>query len=465
MNTSSLNNTLSHLATGIFLILVALTFSGCTGSKSLSKKAAKLEEAGLYSDAALFYYNSLLKNQNNIDARIGLAKNGQRVLNDKIDDFTKANAMGETKEAVYNYLDAMAYYDKIERLGLDLEYPKYIAEDFDKVKADYIRGLYDESNELMASKKFERAKKLLKEIERLEPDYKNISDLKNTATNEPLYLTAVKHFDEGRYRLAYYEFDEIYRNDPNYKDAALLRGECLDLGKFPVAIGDFDNTSGSKGVESRLKAFVITELSELNDPFLRIVERDNLEMVLEEQRMNLSGIVDESTAVQVGNLLGAKAIITGTVISFKERPGRLQVSDKKGYEAYRVKLYNKEEDRHYYQTRYKPVNYKEYYNANEVTLSFQYKAISLETGEVLFSNISEKKMADDVYYASYGGEVTNLYPANSDGVITGRRDKSRLLNLLRADRSLKSTEELANQAFTAVASDLSSELNRLMRDR
>jgi curli biogenesis system outer membrane secretion channel CsgG len=440
-----------------------LLLQGCNGSKSLSKKASKLEEAGLYSDAALFYYNSLLKNRNNIDARIGLTKMGQRMLNDKVDDFTKTKALGETKNAVYAYLEAMAYHDKVERLGIDLEYPRYIADDYEDVKAQYIKELYNESNELMADKKFNEATIILKEIEKLEPGYKDVSSLKNTAVNEPLYLAAVSHFDAGRYRLAYYEFDDIYRVDPNYKDASILRDECLDLGKFPVAIGEFKNSSSKKGVNDRLTAFVITELSAINDPFLRIVERDNLEMILEEQRMSLSGVVDQGTAVEVGNLLGAKAIITGTVLTYEERKGNLKVSEKKGYEGYRVKLYNKEEDKHYYQTRYKPVSYREYYNANEVTISFQYKAISLETGEVLFSNIAEKKLSDDVYYAAYDGEVTNLFPANDEGVLTSRMEKNRLLGLLRAERTLKSVEQLANQAYSVIASDISSELTKLLR--
>ncbi len=444
-------------------MVIGLIAYGCNGSKSLSKKAVKLEEAGLYSDAALFYYNSLLKNRNNVDARIGLTKMGQRMLNNKVDEFTKTKAMGETKEAVYSYLEAMAYHDKVERLGIDLTYPRYITDDYEDVKAAYIKELYNESNELMADKKFNQATILLKEIEQLEPGYKDVSELKNTAVNEPLYIAAVQHFDGGRYRLAYYEFDEIYRVDPNYKDVAVLRDECLDLGKFPVAIGEFKNSSSQRGVNDRLTAFVITELSAINDPFLKIVERDNLELILEEQRMSLSGIVDEGTAVEVGNLLGAKAIITGTVISYNERKGRLKVSDKKGFESYSVKLYNKEEDKHYYQTRYKPVTYKEYYNANEVSISFQYKAISLETGEVLFSDIAEKKISDDVYYASYEGEATNLFPANDDGVITSRADKNRLLGMLRAERTLKTVDQLANNAYSSIASDLASELTKLMR--
>jgi len=451
------------LSSFLIAFVSILLLSGCNGSKSLSKKAGKLEEAGLYSDAALFYYNSLLKNRNNIDARIGLTKMGQRMLNNKVDEFTKTKAMGETKDAVYAYLEAMAYHDKVERLGIDLTYPRYITDDYEDVKAAYVKELYNESNDLMADKRFDQATVILKEIEKLEPGYKDVSALKNTAVNEPLYLAAVRHFDAGRYRLAYYEFDEIYRADPNYKDAGILREECLDLGKFPVAIGEFKNSSSRRGVNDRLTAFVITELSAINDPFLKIVERDNLELILEEQRMSLSGIVDEGTAVEVGNLLGAKAIITGTVLSYDERKGQLKVSEKRGYEGYRVKLYNKEQDKHYYQTRYKPVTYKEYYNANEVSISFQYKAISLETGEVLFSDISEKKISDDVYYASYDGEATNLFPANDDGVMTSRSDKNRLLSMLRAERSLKTVDQLANNAYSTIASDLSSELTKLMR--
>ena len=62
------------------------------------------------------------------------------------------------------------------------------------------------------------------------------------------------------------------------------------------------------------------------------------------------------------------------------------------YESYQLKLYNKEEQKYYYETRYRAVKYTEYYNTNEVSISFQYKAISLETGEVLFSKVVNKNI-------------------------------------------------------------------------
>ena len=44
-----------------------------------------------------------------------------------------------------------------------------------------------------------------------------------------------------------------------------------------------------------------------------MVERHLLDKVLEEQKLGLSGIIDENTAKKVGRLLGADAICTGTV--------------------------------------------------------------------------------------------------------------------------------------------------------
>jgi len=445
-------------------LVVVAGVQACNSSKSLSKKGAQLEEAGLYNDAALFYYNALLKNSSNIDARIGLSKAGQRVLNDKIDDFTKARAMEEYRDAVYAYKDAMDYRTKVEKLGIKLEAPSYLADDYEEAKRILIKGLYDEGNKHLVNKEFDKANKIFEEIHRLDPDYKDIDNLKDVSRNEPIYIAAVDHFDQGRYRKAYYEFEKIYKVNPSYKDIGILREECLDKGKYPVAIAPFENSSGKKGIEKKIQAFVITELSGLNDPFLRIVERDNMEMVMEEQRLSLSGIVDESTAAEVGNILGAKAILTGKVLTYSANEGKLQSSRKKAFEGYQVKLYNKLEDKVYYETRYKPVSYTEYYNLNEVDLTFQFKAVSLETGEILFSDVVQKKENSEVHYASYDGEATNLYPSKDNRVVTSSRDRRQLVNLVRSNREIKTVTELSNDAYREAAQEVASDLYKFMKD-
>ncbi len=445
----------------LFVALAAIA-GGCSGSKSLAKKGDQLQAAGLYTDAATFYFNALLRNQNNVDARIGLNQTAQRVLNDKYDVFSKARAMEEHKTAVQAYQDAEAYREKVQRLGIKLDAANHYAQDYEEVKEIYLRNLYNRGNDLMADRKFDEANACFKEIALLDPNYKDLRELKNIAKNEPVYLDGTTLFDSRNYRQAYYKFDEIFRADPGYKDVAVLRGECLDLGKYPVAIMPVENSSGKKDVEKRVHAFVITELASANNPFLRIVERENMDVILREQRLNLSGIIDERTASQVGNLLGAKVIITGNVLSYNTIAGKMRVTEKDGYAAYQVKLHNKETDKHYYETRYRPVKYQEYYNRNETTFSFQYKGISLETGEVLFSRIVDKSYDSQVYYGAYPGEVTHLYPAGSNGVITSQRDKNLLMELMRANREIKSIDQLSNEAFAAAARDLSSDIVNLL---
>jgi len=198
------------------LVLILLMGAhSCNTSKSLSKKGAQLEEAGLYNDAALFYYNALLKKSSNIDARIGLSKAGQRVLNDKIDEFTRARAMEEYRDAVYAYKDAMDYRNKVEKLGIQLEAPSYLADDYEEAKNILIKELYDQGNEHLVNKDFNKANKIFEEIHRLDPDYKDIDNLKDVSRNEPIYIEAVNLFDQQQYRKAYYEFEKIYKINPS----------------------------------------------------------------------------------------------------------------------------------------------------------------------------------------------------------------------------------------------------------
>lgn len=446
----------------VFLLL-ALLGSACSGSKGLAKKGSELDEAGLYADAANFYFNALVRNSNNVDARIGLASTSRKVLNDKLDEFSRLRAMDEHHKAFAAYEDAMDYKARIARFGISHDVASHYADDFAYSKSVVLNDLYQKGSDLMAERRFDEAKATFLQVAKIDPNYKDVSELKGIARNEPLYVSATQQFDEGRYRQAYYGFDQIYSNDPDYKDVKVLREECLNLGKYPIAVSPFDNASGVNDVEKRVYAFFVTALSEIDDPFIRIIERENMDMILEEQRLSLSGIVNPNTASQVGNLLGAKALITATVLSYSTNSGRVRRTERDGFESYSVKLFNAETQRNYYETRYKPVQYSEYYQNNEARISVQYKAISLESGELLFSRIVEKVVNDEMYYAAYDGEVNNLIPAGPQGEIGSNRDRQRLQSLIRAPRNIKPVEELTSRAFVAAADELSNDVKSMMK--
>ena len=84
--------------------------------------------------------------------------------------------------------------------------------------------------------------------------------------------------------------------------------------QITVAIADFKNSSDSfyfNSWEQSVPDFLKSELSRSDE--ILVVERRQLEAVLEEQALSMTGLVDSSTAQKVGNLLGAEYVINGTI--------------------------------------------------------------------------------------------------------------------------------------------------------
>ena len=75
----------------------------------------------------------------------------------------------------------------------------------------------------------------------------------------------------------------------------------------------------SKGITDML----ITELSA--SPAMRVVERDRLQKLIEEQDLSASKRVDEATAVRLGKILGARHLIMGGFVIDPKQRMRLDV--------------------------------------------------------------------------------------------------------------------------------------------
>jgi TolB-like protein len=86
-------------------------------------------------------------------------------------------------------------------------------------------------------------------------------------------------------------------------------------GKPTVAIMYFNNNVFTKdakdydGLSKGVADFLITEMSA--NPGIRVIERDQVQKLIDEQRLVAGGQVDRETAVKVGKLLGAQHMIFG----------------------------------------------------------------------------------------------------------------------------------------------------------
>lgn len=88
-----------------------------------------------------------------------------------------------------------------------------------------------------------------------------------------------------------------------------------------IAVLPFDN-AGSYGQDKEnfdalqrgIAGMLISELSA--NPAARVVERERIQQLLDEQRLADSGRVDARTAARIGKLVGARYVVTGSFIDF-----------------------------------------------------------------------------------------------------------------------------------------------------
>jgi len=93
------------------------------------------------------------------------------------------------------------------------------------------------------------------------------------------------------------------------------------VGELPyIAVFTFEDTNEEENRGSLGKTFaemLTTALIQSNR--FQVLERSQLDIILEEQALGLTGAVDEETAVDVGKLLGIDAVVVGSTIILKNQ--------------------------------------------------------------------------------------------------------------------------------------------------
>ncbi len=104
-----------------------------------------------------------------------------------------------------------------------------------------------------------------------------------------------------------------FAGDPYKTMAKDLARAIKRLNKPVVAIMSFPyhngvENSGSSIVSERLTSRITGMKG------IRVVERNLIKKILEEQKLTQSGVIDPSSAKQLGKMLGVNVIVTGTLI-------------------------------------------------------------------------------------------------------------------------------------------------------
>lgn len=441
--------------------VVACALPGCNGSKAFVKRAEKMEEAGLMDQAANLYYTAVVKKPTNIEAMVGLKRSGQIVLAQHIASFDEAVAYNQRENALDAWHRAEAWDSKLEAVGVDLAFPEGKRSTYESVKNAFLDASYRQANILLEQEMFDEALREFDAILALDPAYQDTPALRNVAYCEPRYRRGVLAQEGERFREAHREFADITSTDAGFKDASARLSDVLEDGRFTVALVEFKNGSSRLNLEVKIQTLVEQALMNSDDPFLRVVDRESLSLILQEQSMGLSGLTSGGD-VEIGNILGAKALLKATITTCDHRQSRLSQSYQTGYEQYQVERIN-EEGKKYKETLYRQVQYREFVQDASVDIACTFKFISTTTGEVVASNTLYGRASDNIRYIEYDGVTSKFYLGGNSGAQTGtvaRQERDRLLN---ARRSIRGVDALTDEAGQRLASQIQQAIETELR--
>ncbi|MAW65936.1 MAG: hypothetical protein CMD18_07060 [Flavobacteriales bacterium] len=452
-----------------FLFLLTILLASCNGSKAYTKKATKLAAAGIHKEAIEYYIQALNRDRSNVEAQIGLRKSGAEVISNYQSKFFKEYNSNNYRSAVYTYIDIQAFKKKTSSYNVEFNLPGNLIEDYLDAKNKFLEEEFELANRLMSEEQFEGAEAVFLEIQKIEPTYKegDLEKLKEIAQLEPPYRKGNEFLDLGKNRSAYFEFKKVVGKNPSYKDAKYKLNEALELSQYPVAVLKFKNYSGDRDAAAITEANVINNLLSNKGPFLKVLDRTHMDKLLDEQYLAMNGWVEGSGAVKTGQILGAKAILSGKILSVKSEVRSPKARKEKAYKRRAEKYYNKETKRTETKYIYDKIYYNNFKGYTQVSASFQYILVSTETGEVLDSGIEEERFRSEVNYNTYSGNYNNLYPgtwnarfqdSSSDRVYTARSRVNNFRSDFTANKNMRASSELRMDALKSIGESVAKKI-------
>lgn len=451
----------------VSILVMAVLLMSCA-SKRLVKKGTELEQAGMTKEAAAYYYRALLKNSDNVDAKVSLKRAGQVKLDGMLHDFSKAYERSQTQKAVKLYNKARAYHNKVAREGVNLLFPEKYDSYYREVKNKHLERKYKEGYKLLQREHFGKAESVFREIKALDPGYKNVDELFTEAQNEPLYREAKEAMQAEKYRTAYDLYDEILRNAGSYKSAENLKAKALQEGEVTIALLPFSGYQAGSQIHREIMAEIESELTHLSNPFIKIIDRSHTRRIIHNHNIDFTSISSAQSTSRAGQLVGAKAFLHGNIIDIRKTPGELKKEDRKGYLKEEYKVKDAATGKPITKTRFKKVTYREYERENHAECTLIFKLIASETGEILASDKISAAAEDKVHYAKFDGDSDKLVPgywkyknrsSERDEIQDSFFRRSSLQSLFNNRTAIKPMEELTDEAIEKAARQIARNIN------
>ena len=396
-----------------FLVGLVLCFLlvSCDPSKRFMKQGNQQFEIGNMDGAANFYYNVLLVQPDNKEAKEALSKSGNQVLQGKFLTFSKHVIANEADLSVKQYLYCKKYFDRCKSVGVLLEWPSMYDPIYEDIKNEYISNKFDEGVKFMRNNKYAEGEQVFNEIAAIDSCYRNATVMRLKSIIEPLYQHGIRMKKEGNFKEANRDFKKVIDLDPNYKNVLTLRDEVTSLASVDLGVVPVQNQTRIQGFDVRLYQQILASLNQNKSSFLNIIDRGSLESGLRDQSITLKDIVDAESAAKAGKILGIEYVLLTAVVDLVYNDEGLFLDSILAYKAITESIPAKDpKGVPQSVTRFKKVNYFDEHQKRRLYMSVVFQLISTKTGQIVSTDNYKEEIQDEFHFCSYAGNLNTLYP-------------------------------------------------------
>ena len=453
-----------NITTPLLHFILVLLIVSCSGSKRYYKYGRELESAGLIPEAVNNYMEALRRNPSNVKAQIALAHSGRIFLEQILSEFYSAHTTGDHERAVLRFHSASRLDRDMKNLGVNSTISDHYRQMYQQSERIFVQRILDRAENLIAEEKFSEAEQEINKLIELNVINMEVSELRSLAKAEPRYRSAMRAFNDQRYRAAYMTFKEVEELRPGYKDARRMMDLALERALFVIAVMPIESTVNISGQDQAILNSIIGQIIRSDNPFVRVVDRRRTETIMQERDLNLLNAMRSTR--ETGELLGASALLFCKITEWNATEGPLRSETRPGYLAREIKSKN-QEGVEVVTLEYSKVQYTVFSKENQVRCTFSYQLISTETGEVLLSDSFDSRQSDRTEYASFRGESRMLFPGTwqhmnkphpSDRVDTNPRAKRELDQLLRARQNIADIQALQERLIQNVSTRIANSI-------
>lgn len=437
----------------LFLFIILIQLCACNSSLKLIQTADKFAADGNYSDAADYYYAVYSTNKKNLRAKNGLQKNAQLVLDAKFGSFAKYVVEGSNEKALRQFFYCKDYYKNLKEVGIELEWQSHFNDLYEETKFEFISNQYSIGINEMNEKKYDKAEVSFSKIVEFDSSFNNISVLRLNTVIEPLYNLGLNFIKKENYKNAYYVLSKISILDANFKNTSSLLNLSLQKCHLPIAVQLINKNKFSLDEDLDFYKVLINQFKRSRNPFLKVLDNDNFNKLLKDQELGINEIVDVNSASKAGKIINAKYFLLIDVkkVIFNELiPTNYNET---AYESYTERVIGQGREPQSV-VKFKKVNYTETRKFRKVEVVVSYQLISVESGQVITSDLLTDEKGDAHGFARFNGNVDNLYPSLPAGNFMPTFDPSWRESFYELDRALISNTDLSNKTFEEISSKI-----------